>query len=273
MKTTKEKTIKFLNMLLNAFLYVRHRILLMHGIGRSHLEGVRMIKKSKYQAQKFFRASDFYVTDLQNWGSARPDTDHACSADNAELNDRTVLIITERRDAVGRGWNAEKVERHAVSGEAHTREPLEAVGMYSAFVKFDQHAIGSWDAFWFLHINDQESYEEFDIERMFAPHKRFNQLTASVHRGTTSEQDRRMFNFAVRIPKDFIHLAYEFRKKTMRIYVNGVCVFIALQHRVTTPIRMIIGSGIGKGHLDYCDKIFRYEFKVFNIQHHREIES
>ena len=238
---------KNINNLVNFFFSAMVRVLLWLGI----FPGVWF---GRWRFRKGCLIKDFTPIHLGNWGSATDDTNCAFSEKNVCVCGNNYLITTKKEFAVGIEYWGNPTPKDFTSG-CMVSDSTFSYGTFSCEVTLS----GLWDSFWVLH-DFTNGYWEFDgIECL-----KDGNLTSSVHSGLSSAIGRVKHTNGYRQPGNHIHVAMKIRKRYVRAYVNGICVFVGMIYRPRMPVSLIFSSGLQPRH-----EIRRNHYTIFkNIKYH-----
>ena len=287
--TKKEKRIKFWNGLTNEILSIRTTLCVWFKC-YPKFKDIKSIRNLKYDTVTDIPVQSFNPITLNEDGSARPDMDSAFTKECAIYGSRDITILTKLKTVIGKGWGHDDEEGHYVPGEPVKKRSISAsvntpaiydpIGIYCATLVFDNRAKGSWDAWWFHRMATKKEkgkpggYQEWDMmERFFGTNDPPNVLTTTAHRGLDS-QHRNMYNKSYRIPKSMnrIRMNSKFTGNKMKLYINGMLVWVGKQWQTQAPMKMIINSGLQEGTLLYVHDELKeqdYKFMVSNIKHYK----
>ena len=278
--TNKEKIIKFYNKLINQRLSLRLKLKIrffgLPGIADSYDK----LSKKGYKELRMFVTSDFKKVINTNWGSAFPNTDSAFHTTGVDFKHDKIKIITKAEQVTGLDFNGDPVLRPTISGQVISKDKVAPIGLYTATIDLDSRALQSWDAWWFIEEHSdydgyKYKYRELDVlERMYSEPSKSDSITSTLWKGL-SVNDRSMYNHNINTGRRYkfkLWLEFVENSNKIRIYLNGIKIFVGLQWKPLSPLRMIIGSGILGGGFDreiemkLAEK--PYYFEVYTIKHY-----
>lgn len=277
--TAWEKINKFLIRCVNFVLMARSFVYVWTCLYPAIYNGAKSIKKRGYGCSILITGNSFSPVISGNYGSAVQDLDSVFTGENVKRTDNTVTVKTSAGETTGYGWEIlneppAPIIRPASAGRAETKRIHKAEGIYSAIIKMDKCNIKASDSWWL--ISDTEyGYMEVDMLEMSSDKYGRKLLKSSMHTGKTAICERKMYNASYRVPDNTFHMAIEFGKRSVRIYVNGLLVWIGWMWVPCGKMKMIVNQGIYKD--SWGDPKVRrgvetglYEFKIQSMQHYKQ---
>lgn len=267
---------EFINRAINFFLMVRSWLYWKLEIFPDTQNAEAKITKKGYRITKEFSPEEtFRKVRQDNWGSARGGSKTVISEKNVILTGRQITIKTEIGRTKGLDWDGNPVWRGYSTGEVRSKEHMEPKGIYSARININFTNYGSWDSFWFYSPIPEGNYEEVDaFERFYDKKNRYNKLTSSVHtdfQTVCTKPIREMYSGDYFTPSEEFVISIEFGKK-IKVYCNGLLVFVGLKWMPEKNFEMIFGSAIkntAKDTVVFGNMIARpYFYKISEIKHY-----
>jgi hypothetical protein len=252
---------KLLNTLLSARCQIYIWLNLFPKINNAHK---KIIKLGFNIKNREFIDSNLFKKKLNiNYGSARPDMDSIFHEDCVIKKTNSITILTKAKKTIGYQWDGKLITKNVQSGLAYTDNIFYPKGLYFATILIDNNMLGAWPAWWFLH-DTKIKYEEIDMfERFISPYPKRKDVTISVWTGKSSKmEDRKMYNNSCSLPnkRPYINcMIYFTDKKRMKVYINGLLVFIGRKYFPTEKLSMRINSGLQKN-------MYKYHSVINSIQ-------
>ena len=229
--------------------------------------------------EDFMNLESWKVMDKDEWGSARPETLCTYVKENVLIksgNGKNSLVISTTPDpATGKGWSGEEISRSLSSGQVSSKFLVSPGRVISATVNTSDSYPGSWFSFWMYKkdVPGDERYREVDIFEKFMERKNQKQYSMSVHGGTKNSRELLAFSFPLFfVDEDKITFTCELSDHKVRIFVNGVQLFLAEEPDFNGEYFVIFGDGPttheGKVTLEEIMKVLPRSIEVLDFRVH-----
>jgi len=183
---------------------------------------------------RFENLDHWKVTDISNWGSSRPDNLCTYVKENVAIRKNSgynsLIISTTPDPATGKGWEGEDVTRSISSGLVTSNFLIKPGQVVSATVNTAQSYPGSWFAFWLFKkdVPGDKRYREVDIFEKFMERKSQKHYSMTIHGGSQGSREMMIFTYHMFfVDEEKLTFTCELHKKMIKIFVNGIHMFIA----------------------------------------------